>query len=117
MTSVVKFIYTGDLDVDEYELVKEVCMAADYYQLPRLKCLCKSAIVSAMTINNVISTLVFADSFGPGMEDLTKNAFAMINQNPADMANAGELLNLSGSVPKHIISLVFKALANTGLYK
>lgn len=115
MSSVVKFIYTGILDVRDIDLAKEVFKAADYYQLPRLKCLCKSAILSATTAKNAISTLVFADSYGPDLDDLKKNVLTIIDWNSDDVVQAEELLTLPGNIPNHVINLVFKAIRNEEL--
>lgn len=113
MSLILKYLYTGNVDIDDIDVAMELFKAADYYQLSRLKCLCKSTILTKTTSDNAISTLVFADSYGPEMEDLKKHVLTIIDWNSEEVVDANELSTISETIPNHVTNLVFKALINS----
>lgn len=115
MSAILKYIYSGNFNIEDINTAKEVYRAADYYQLPRLKCLCKSAILTATTSKNVISSLVFADSCGPEADDLKSNILKIVEGNSKEVAEANEVLDFEENVPIHFLNIInsmFKAICN-----
>lgn len=116
MSSIVKFIYTGNFNMKNMDFAREVFKAADYYFLKRLKCLCKSAILTATTSENAISTLIFADLWGLETEDLKKNVLTLICWNYTEVVAAEELLTLSENISNNVVNSFLKAIDNEEIF-
>lgn len=108
MCSVLEFIYTGKTKIKGKG--KEVFVAADYYQLPRLKLICKVEILKRMTVSNAISILCFADSFVQDVEDLKRSVLTFIRFHSRDVVAAGEIRTMEYQVSKELLHIIMNAL-------
>jgi speckle-type POZ protein len=46
-----------------HELAEDLLVAADKYDMPRLRCYCENVLINGLTTDNVAETLVFADCY------------------------------------------------------
>ncbi|KAL7298793.1 hypothetical protein TKK_0008537 [Trichogramma kaykai] len=58
-----RYIYTGSVETQEYSLAAEVLAAAEKYQLEKLKNECEQILISQLSTENVIEALQIADTY------------------------------------------------------
>jgi speckle-type POZ protein len=60
MMEMLRFIYTGDIE-DEKEVARDLLVAADKYQIEKLKIRCCDILVKEVTVQNAIEMILIAD--------------------------------------------------------
>lgn len=78
MRELLRFIYTGQ-PLDLSGVAKDLLVAADFYELNRLKVMCEDALCSSLSIENVVDMLKFANDHKA--EQLKAEIFAWIVDN------------------------------------
>ena len=64
LRKVLSFVYSGTIvDLDSLSLIQEVIVAADKYEIIRLKSLCENLILKHLDEENAASLLVFANNY------------------------------------------------------
>lgn len=65
LNKLIQYVYSGNIEnINEIseEIIKELLVAADKYELDDLKFMCEVILFNRLNLNNAIETLVFADS-------------------------------------------------------
>ena len=78
-----KFLYTGSPPQDLPRIARAMLPLADRYQLITLKSMCVAAVISTLSLANVVSALLLADAHD--CPELAKKCFALMKGNIADL--------------------------------
>ena len=103
MEEVLKYLYTGHVDINEDSAnLFDSMAAADYFIIPSLKTLCGKGILETLAVSNCVSIYYFALKFR--CEGLQKGAKDFILANFVDVAETEDFLNLSSKQVEEWIS-------------
>lgn len=78
-----RFFYTGTLDIRQVDVILEVQVLADKYQVPELHSLCKEIIQKEMTPRNAWTAFQSADKFHLDHERLVSKNFLFVKAKQA----------------------------------
>ncbi|OXU30554.1 hypothetical protein TSAR_003058 [Trichomalopsis sarcophagae] len=77
MEDVLNFIYTDNIDFDLVQIT-DLLAAADKYQIEGLRIVCLEAIVSGLSIENVVEVIAITDRYEiPALRNYTINFLAL----------------------------------------
>ena len=80
------FMYTGDISLDDTEdMLSDLLRVADKYQLDDLKEMCEEKLVSNLSVENSIDSLVLGDSLNASK--LKKMALDLVAKNMKKIVN------------------------------
>lgn len=100
MKEVLNFIYTDKVNIDSAP-IKDLLAAADKYQIEGLRIICLEAIVSRMSIDNVIEVLAITDRYGiPALQD---HAINFLASNRADIVAKKNWDEIVKSLPQPLL--------------
>ncbi|XP_065203943.1 speckle-type POZ protein B-like [Planococcus citri] len=102
-----KYIYTGKCD-DLDELAEELLVAADKYDLRRLKIMCAKELIEGLSAEDAANVVILADMHH--LEDLKREAINFIVANFAQVLNTVGWKNMLVSNP-HLVNEVCQAVA------
>ncbi|XP_068675974.1 kelch-like protein 2 [Montipora foliosa] len=95
LEKVLKFIYTGEVEIDDEQNAKDLIIAADYLLLVCLKTTAGRFLEHRSTNANCISTFHFAKKYQ--CEELENNSRKFILDNFTGVAESDEFLNLEAN--------------------
>lgn len=103
MEEVLKYLYTGDVDInDDSANLFDLTAAADYFVIPSLKALCSKGILKTLALSNCVPIYYFALRYR--CEELQKGAKEFILANFVAVAATEDFLNLSSKQVEEWIS-------------
>ncbi|KAL9978684.1 hypothetical protein ACROYT_G016232 [Oculina patagonica] len=102
MTEILRFIYTGDVQILSEKNAEELIMAGDYLFLPQLKAIAGRFLERSMTTSNCISMYDFAETYR--CDELAARAKTFIQSNFVIVAKSEEFLNLTSQEVEEWIS-------------
>ena len=102
MEEVLKYLYTGYVDINENNANFDLIAAADYFVIPSLKALCGKGILTTLALCNCVSIYYFALKYQ--CEELLKGAKDFILANFVAVAETEDFLNLSSKQVEEWIS-------------
>ena len=103
MEEVLKYLYTGHVDINEDSAnLFDLIAAADYFVIPSLKTVCGKGILKTLALSNCVSIYYFALKFR--CEGLQKGAKDFILANFVAVAETEDFLNLSSKQLEEWIS-------------
>jgi len=103
MEEVLKYLYSGDLAINEDNAnLFDLTAAADYFDIPSLKTVCGRGIVKTLALSNCVSIYYFALKYR--CEELQKGAKDFILANFVAVAETEDFLNLSSKQVEEWIS-------------
>ena len=103
MEEVLKYLYTGHVDINEDNAnLFDLTAAADYFVIPGLKALCDKCILKTLALSNCVSIYYFALKYR--CEELQKGAKDFILANFVAVAETEDFLNLSSKQVEEWIS-------------
>lgn len=110
MKALLEYIYIGKIsDCNVHELF----VAADYYELSKLKNICEQMLLNKISVEKAIATLILAHTYKA--EDLSRKALDCIVANAKDIILTDDYVRLAENVSneeyKEIMQLIVAALA------
>lgn len=110
MKALLEYIYVGKVNDCN---VHELFVAADYYELRKLKNICEQMLLNKISVDKAIATLILAYTYKA--EDLSSKALDCIVTNAKEIIATDDYLKLSENVSseeyKEIMQLIVAALA------
>lgn len=110
MKSLLDYIYVGKVNDCN---VHEMFVAADYYELSKLKNICEQMLLNKISVEKAIATLILAYTYKA--DDLTSKALDCIVTNAKETIATDDYIKLSENVSadeyKEIMQLIVAALA------
>ena len=99
VSEMLEFIYTGEIKENLSEdLLRELLIAADKYQLDLLKKICEEMLSSAVTVENCLKNLSMANLCGA--ENLKKASIQFILNNSVAVTTSNEWLSCIKNHPE-----------------
>jgi len=103
MEEVLKYLYTGHVDINEDNAnLFDLIAAANYFVIPSLKTLCGKGVLKTLALSNCVSIYYFALKFR--CEGLQKGAKDFILANFVAVAETEDFLNLNSKQVEEWIS-------------
>ncbi|KAL7293617.1 hypothetical protein TKK_0012702 [Trichogramma kaykai] len=87
-----RYIYTGVVETQEFSLTSELLTAADEYQIEELKNECEEILISSLSIENVVKALKIADKCS--VKHLKKEAVDFIKRNISGPLDYDDISNM-----------------------
>ena len=100
-----KYMYTGYISEDS-TVMKDLLIAADKYQMGRLKSICEKKLIAQLKVNNVLENIVFAEKYNA--KDLMKKAKTFLVENKQEVKKIPEWSKpLKDCNPEFVAKLFF----------